>query len=54
MEFKHHWLHLTGELPETRQDLIRLATSESFVRPTAFARVTAAPGAKVPTVDAEV
>ena len=32
-------LHLTGGVPETRQDLIRLATGESFVRPTAFTRV---------------
>ena len=29
-------LHLTGGVPETRQDLIRLATGESLVRPTAF------------------
>ena len=47
-------LHLLGGVPETRQDLIRLATGESFVRPTAFVRVTAAPGANVLTVDAEI
>ena len=47
-------LHLIGAVPETRQDLIRLATGESFVRPTAFVRVTAAPGANVLTVDAEI
>ena len=35
-------LHLIGGVPETRQDLIRLATGESCVRPTAFTRVTAA------------
>ena len=32
-------LHLTGGVPETRQELIRLATGESCVRPTAFVRV---------------
>ena len=47
-------LHLTGGVPETRQDLIRLATGESFVRPTAFERVTAAPGANVLTMDVEI
>ena len=47
-------LHLTGDLPETRQDLIRLATGESFVRPTAFTRVTAAPGTNVLTMDVEI
>ena len=47
-------LRLTGELPETRQDLIRLATGESFVRPTAFTRVTAAPGTNVLTIDVEI
>ena len=47
-------LHLTGDLPETRQDLIRLATGESFVRPTAFTRVTAAPGMNVLTMDVEI
>ena len=47
-------LHLIGGVPETRQDLIRLATGESFVRPTAFVRVNAAPGANVLTVDAEI
>ena len=46
-------LHLIGELPETRQDLIRLATGESLVRPTACQRVTAAPGANVLAVDIE-
>ena len=33
-------LHLAGRVPEDREDLIRLATGESFVRPTAFTRVT--------------
>ena len=47
-------LHLTGGVPETRQDLIRLATGESFVRPTAFERVTAAPGANALTMDVEI
>ena len=47
-------LHLTGGVPETRQDLTRLATGESFVRPTAFERVTAAPGANVLTMDVEI
>ena len=47
-------LHLAGGVPETRQDLIRLATVESFVRPTAFERVTAAPGANVLTMDVEI
>ena len=47
-------LHLIGGVPETRQDLTRLATGGSFVRPTAFTRVTAAPGANVLTVDAEI
>ena len=47
-------LHLTVGVPETRQDLIRLATGESFVRPTAFERVTAAPGANVLTMDVEI
>ena len=37
-----------------RQDLIRLATGESFVRPTAFTRVTAAPGMNVLTMDVEI
>ena len=32
-------LHLTGARPEGREDLVRLATGESFVRPTAFTRV---------------
>ena len=47
-------LHLMGELPETRQDLIRLATGESFVRPTAFTRVTVAPGTNALTMDVEI
>ena len=35
-----HWsLHLTEKLPEGRTDLVRLATGETFVRPTAFTRV---------------
>ena len=38
-------LHLTGGVPEDRQDLIRLATGESFVRPTAFQRVHPDPNA---------
>ena len=46
--------HLTESIPEDRLDLIRLATGESFVRPTAFHRVTAAPGANVLTVDIEI
>ena len=47
-------LYLTESIPENRQDLIRLATGESFVRPTAFHRVTATPGANVLTVDVEI
>ena len=35
-------LHLTEGIPEDRHGLIRLATGESFVRPTAFPRVTTA------------
>ena len=38
-------LHMNGGVPEDRQDLIRLATGESFVRPTAFQRVTPDPNA---------
>ena len=38
-------LHMTGGVPEDRQDLIRLATGESFVRPTAFQRVNPDPNA---------
>ena len=38
-------LHLSGGVPEDRQDLIRLATGESFVRPTTFHRVTPDPNA---------
>ena len=38
-------LHMMGGVPEDRQDLIRLATGESFVRPTAFQRVTPDPNA---------
>ena len=38
-------LHMTGGVPEDRQDLIRLATGESFVRPTAFQRVYPDPNA---------
>ena len=33
-------LHPTEKLPEGRTDLARLATGESFVRPTTFTRVT--------------
>ena len=33
-------LHLTEGIPEDRHDLIRLATGEPFVRPTAFHQVT--------------
>ena len=29
-------LHLSGGVPEDREDLIRLATGESFVRPTTY------------------
>ena len=38
-------LHMMGGVPEDRQDLIRLATGESFVRPTAFQRVNPDPNA---------
>ena len=38
-------LHLSGGVPEDREDLIRLATGETFVRPTAFTRVHPAPNA---------
>ncbi|CAE7207760.1 unnamed protein product [Symbiodinium sp. CCMP2592] len=38
-------LRLIGGVPENRQDLIRLATGESLVRPPAFVRVHAEPGA---------
>ena len=38
-------LHMTGGVPEDRHDLIRLATGESFVRPTAFQRVHPDPNA---------
>ena len=38
-------LHASGGVPEDREDLIRLATGESFVRPTAFTRVTPDPRA---------
>ena len=38
-------LHVSGGAPEDRADLIRLATGESFVRPTAFTRVTPDPNA---------
>ena len=38
-------LHMNGGVPEDRQDLIRLATGESFVRPTAFQRVHPDPNA---------
>ena len=38
-------LHLSGGVPEDREDLIRLATGESFVRPTAFHGVTPEPNA---------
>ncbi|CAE7406577.1 unnamed protein product [Symbiodinium sp. CCMP2456] len=38
-------LHLAGRVPEDREDLIRLATGESIVRPTAFTRVTPDPTA---------
>ena len=38
-------LHMTGGVPVDRQDLIRLATGESFVRPTAFQRVNPDPNA---------
>ena len=39
-ECRPHWsLHLTEKLPEGRTDLVRLATGETFVRPTAFTRV---------------
>ena len=38
-------LHLSGGVPEDREDLIRLATGESFVRPSTFHRVTPEPNA---------
>ena len=38
-------LHMNGGVPEDRQDLIRLANGESFVRPTAFQRVHPDPNA---------
>ena len=38
-------LHASGGVPKDREDLIRLATGESFVRPTAFTRVTPDPTA---------
>ena len=38
-------LHMSGGVPEDRQDLIRLATGESFVRQTVFHRVTPDPNA---------
>ena len=38
-------LHMNGGVPEDRQDLIRLAHGESFVRPTAFQRVHPDPNA---------
>ena len=38
-------LHMNGGVPEDRQDLVRLATGESFVRPTAFQRVHPDPNA---------
>ena len=46
-------LHLTGALPEAREDLVRLATGESFVRPTTFARVRPDTAA-VLTVEADI
>ena len=49
-------LHLSGGVPEDRQDLIRLATGESFVRPTTFHRATPdsnAPGVLVLDVPLE-
>ncbi|OLP81090.1 hypothetical protein AK812_SmicGene38414 [Symbiodinium microadriaticum] len=45
--------HLTGALPEDRADLARLATGESFVRPTAFTRVRP-DTASVLVVDADI
>ncbi|CAE7396972.1 yqkD [Symbiodinium sp. CCMP2456] len=38
-------LHLSAGIPDNREDLIRLATGESFVRPTAFTRVHPDPNA---------
>ena len=46
-------LHLTEKLPEGREDLVRLATGESFVRPTVFTRVTP-DTASVLVVEAEI